>query len=487
MFNRSSELSTLTMSGGRGERNVALLCLDTVRKDFFDEYAPRLREMADLEFTQCRAASGWSVPSHASMFTGELPHQHGIHVYNRDFSGLSAADTFFADLEHHTTLGSSANVYASAAFGFDGIFDEFRSNSPDRRFLEGMDVEKWGQRCDADGLARYRAFVRAAAAHDHPLKSLANGALVELSHKLSETPIPTPVDDGAKLVSKGARQLTDDAEEPWFLFTNYMDAHGPLHHVLGYDRSLYDVPLTWHSGKFGTHALNTEGIDEDSRHHVEYNRELYGAAIDYLDRHVTQLVRQLQERSERETTVVVTADHGENMGYPADDELLAHKGVLTEGLLHVPLCVVNAPSSWQNADTDGYVSHLSLGRLLCGLARDEYVDVTEDRIPAERIGSNMAESATDDERAEWDRMIRVVYDGEEKYQWDSAGEKDRSELDWDRANWEQDVDDEVPVPELESAFFDVDVLTYKDAARDQRTNDDVDEATRQRLADLGYV
>src|SRR6056297_3190608 len=102
--------------------NVVLLCLDSVRKDFFDEYAPRLRERADLEFDQCRAASGWSVPSHASMMTGTLPHQHGIHVYNRDFSGLHRDETWLGELPRHRALGASANVYASDAFGFDGVF-----------------------------------------------------------------------------------------------------------------------------------------------------------------------------------------------------------------------------------------------------------------------------------------------------------------------------------------------------------------------------
>ncbi|WP_435159099.1 alkaline phosphatase family protein [Haladaptatus sp. DFWS20] len=61
-------------------RNVLLVCLDTVRADVFGEHANCLHRMADVSFTQCRAASSWTIPSHASMFTGQLPSVHGVHT-----------------------------------------------------------------------------------------------------------------------------------------------------------------------------------------------------------------------------------------------------------------------------------------------------------------------------------------------------------------------------------------------------------------------
>jgi len=54
-------------------RNVVVICLDTVRKDYFDRYAPRLQDRADVIYDQCRAVSSWSVPSHASMFDRGAP------------------------------------------------------------------------------------------------------------------------------------------------------------------------------------------------------------------------------------------------------------------------------------------------------------------------------------------------------------------------------------------------------------------------------
>ena len=64
------------------QRNVVVLCLDTLRKDTLDRLARRLSALADVSFENCRAASGWSVPSHASMLTGQLPSEHDVHALN---------------------------------------------------------------------------------------------------------------------------------------------------------------------------------------------------------------------------------------------------------------------------------------------------------------------------------------------------------------------------------------------------------------------
>lgn len=475
-------------------RNVVLVCLDSVRKDFYDRYATRLQERTSIDFEQCRAASGWSVPSHASMLTGELPHRHGIHVYNRDFSGLEPADTFLGDLPEHRALGASANVYASEAFGFDTVFDEFVSASPDRRLPGGIDAERFGQECDAHGVRRYLAFLRAALAHDRPLQSLANGALVEIDDRCAGLPFPKPLDDGAGVVSRGALDLVDAAEEPFFLFTNFMDAHGPLTPVIGYDPDLYDAPPSWSTSSYSTHGVNTGDTAEYAKE-IRHTRELYGAAVEYLDRRVASLIDRIQSATDRETVVVVTADHGENLAFEADQGLLAHKGVLTEGLLHVP-CAVIGPSEADadpatiganSVDSTSFFSHCRLGELIVALGQgDSLPAVTADAIPAERIGSNMAESATAADRRDWDRMIRVVYE-DNKYRWDSEGDRDRYRLDPDRPCWEKRLNGQVPVDDLEPRFFDSPIREYKQSAIAAKRDLAVNDATEQRLRDLGYV
>jgi hypothetical protein len=486
-------------------RNVVLLCLDTVRKDFFDEHAPRLRARADVSYTQCRAASSWSIPSHASMMTGDLPHQHGVHDHNRDFAGIAEADTFLADLPDHHTTGVSANVYASSGFGFDRMFDDFRDVSPDSRFPEGIHVGRFGYEHKDEGAKKFLSFAKACVAHDHPVKSLLNGAAVELDKALASLPVAKLLDEGASIIAREGVKTAESCPQPFFMFTNFMDAHAPLRHVRGYDRSLHDAPNTWSTADYDKWELNRDKADglERNREHVENHRGLYRAAIDYLDRTVAEFVADVQAVTDRETTFVVTADHGENLGFPADDYLVGHDSSLSEGLLHVPLLVLNAPDGHEtlaggattaggpNDDTtlvSGYVSHLQLGELLVGLAHDGIPDVTRERVPGELVGSSIAQPPAEPEY--WNRMLRCVYDGTEKIEWDSLGDSSRVRLDPDRPCWqergESGVDD--AVAELEPAFFDEEIRNYKRRAEDAEGEGvAVDEATADRLADLGYL
>jgi arylsulfatase A-like enzyme len=467
-------------------RNVVLVCLDAVRKDVFDEYARRLRDQAGIEYTQARAVSGWSVPSHASMFTGTLPHEHGIHTFNRDFSGLTREETFLGGLPGHEALGASANVYASDAFGFDRMFDAYRSVSPDRRFPEGLDAERWGQEADETGLARYLAYLRSAVGHEHPLSSVANGVLVEIDGWLADATFEKPLDDGANIVAREARQLVSEAAEPFVLFTNFMDVHGPLTPVRAYDSSLYDAPPSWSSRAFDGRAVEHGKID-GIREEIEHHRDLFAAATEYLDRVVDDLVDWLHANTSEETTVVVTADHGENLGYEADRRLFAHRSGLTEGLLHVPLLVLNPPEEIDGL-VDDYVSHLRLGELVAGVATGTVPDVTDDVIPAERIGFNIPVNPNATPLRDEDRAIRVAYEGESKYQWDSLGNRRCYRLDWGRPSWQQLDAEDVDISGYESTLFGIPIEEYRQQAETSSADRtaSVDDNIEQRLADLGY-
>lgn len=464
------------------DRNLVVLCLDTVRKDYFDEYAPRLRERADLEFEQCRAASSWSVPSHASMFTGELPHQHGIHTHNRDFSVLSAEDTFLGDLPEHRSIGASANVWASSAFGFDEMFDEFVEISPDQRFSSGLHVGQFGQQCEADGIRRYFAFLRAAAADEHPLASLANGGFVALQDLCTRLPIANPLDDGAAIVSRELAERVEAGPEPFVAFGNLMDAHGPMAAIRGYDHSLHDAPRTWSSEDVEWQTAIESGDEVPTEQYTG----LYAASIDYLDRTVCDLVDRIHADTARETTVVITSDHGDNLGTSADEKLWGHvESSLSEGLLHVPLLVLNAPDC--DTAVDRYCSHTELRELLGALATGSVEDVTRDRIYAERIGHSGNLSSIENHRGTAaDRMLRAAYDEGTKYVWDSAGGVATYDLDADRPCWQSAVERSFDRSTFESAF-EVEIEEYKRRCTDAGGIGDVDETTRQRLEDLGYV
>lgn len=482
------------------QRNVVLICLDTVRKDYFDRFATRLSKEANLTFEQCRAASCWSAPSHASMFTGKLPSEHGVHSPYPDFFELKREDTFFGNLPDHTALGVTANVWASSLYGFDQFFDELLDISPHRRFPKGMDVEEFYYDCDKTGIHRYVEFLRRALGHEYPLETLLNGASVQVENLLEQVPIPKLTDDGASIVSKAALRIISshvrNSNDPFVMFTNFMDAHSPHTPLRVYDKSLYSAPPTWSSDEFNTTRANTFALTRefDKRRSIvseadeKYERELYGASIEYLDRAIMEFVRSVQEMTERETTFVITADHGENLGTEVDRHLFGHVGALSEGLLHVPLSVINAPES----DTvRQYTSHLQLGTLISSLATGVVPDISLSHVPAEVIGSSVVRGSSHDfseeEKQLWNRMIRCVYDTDMKFEWDSINTRTSYQLDSSKPNWEQSVDTEFP-DDINTQFFPESITSVKQRSEKKTSGDrSMTEATERRLRDLGYL
>lgn len=459
-------------------RNVVLICLDSVRKDYFDRYTKRLASAADVSFEQCRAASSWSVPSHASMLTGTLPHQHGVHTHNLDFSTISTGETFLDLLTDYRTLGVSANGFASSDFGFDEHFDEFVDIDPINRFPEGIDIRQ----LDTSSKERLiRDFIRKVLEHDYPLKSIANAMLAQMNSTARDLPIKQPLDTGAKTVSEKAEALVATADSPFFLFMNYMDAHGPMYPIRQYDDEIYSAPRSWKSDVINTWDLNESNGLGGYETAVKTYRELYGASIEYLDRVVSSLVNRIDEMSSGRTTYIVTSDHGENLGFEDDRYLFSHVSSLTEGLLHVPLLVINPPDGYSPQQSE-LVSHADLGDLVVGIAQGKHSNISSDRIAAERIGIGSMNPDVDDKEF-WDRLLRCAYRDSEKYIWDSQGNGRQEQM--GTGIERRDVVESAPDWALE--LFEKCATKYKNEVTDQTNQAEVDERARERLKDLGYL
>ncbi len=459
-------------------RNVVLLVLDSVRKDFFDEYAVRIRARSDCSFDECRAASSWSAPSHASMFTGLLPHQHGVSTYDRDMGSLSEHGTICDSLQDYHTVGYSANMYASPAYGFDSLFDSFVEVPRYQKYPEALNAVNYFHESDRDGLGLYVEYLKRTIENDYPIKSLANGALAQLKQLAMERPVPDPVDDGAKLMVREIRETIADATDPTFVFANFMESHEPFGHIWGLDKSIHGAPRSWTTANADRWELTYDRDEYDD--HVSRLRGLYAANIDYLDRLIASLADSL---ADTETTIVVTADHGENLGDDTDDELFGHTSSLSEGLLHVPLEIINTDRS---ATISEYFSHLQLPTLIENLARDVDDVPTAERVFAEVLGMSPGPQPPSDED-HWNRAIRCAYGDETKYEWDSLGNERQFAVPRREPNQQRERHEPVTVPAWVRDAFDVPLADAVSEAERTEATTEVDEATAARLEDLGYM
>jgi len=198
-----------------------------------------------------------------------------------------------------------------------------------------------------------------------------------------------------------------------------MDAHDPLRLVRGYRET--DVESTWSShdpDPAGTEPRDESFFREYPNYAATY-RAVYRTAVEYLDRRVATFIEDIQQATEKETTFVITADHGQNLGYEAGDRLIGHNQSLSEGLLHVPLDIVNPPDGF-GVEAEAMVSHLQLRDIVTALAREESVSVGgQGFLAAECIGKFGVEETEGDAG----RMFRCVYDAGDRVKvvWNSDG------------------------------------------------------------------
>lgn len=478
--------------------NIVLIILDTVRKDYFDKYASRLKKRSNVSFTQCRASSAWSVPSHGSILTGKLPHKHGVHSHNPEFSQIEYSDTFFKYIEDYSKIGISANKYASEAFGFDAYFDDFQSIAPAKRFSDGLDLREFTNECESDNkYLRIMSFIKQALKNDHTFQSLANGILTELNNKSSRSILPKILDDGANIICKETIESVKTTREPFFAYLNFMDAHAPFHHIIGFDRELHSVPNSWTSSQFNSWEITAGDMIEKHNKNIQYSRELYRAAIDYLDKKVSYLIDKIQSQTKENTTFIITSDHGENLAFKEDNHLFTHSSSLTEGLLHVP-CEIVSPPQYDKKIHSGYFSQLNFGKLIRSISSGKVQYPCQEEIVAELIGISPGNwsldgsegyQLTEEEFQYFDRAIRCLYLDNTKMVLDSLGNRKCYIINKNKPNWQLEKNiSECDINKVDDHNkFSCDINTSKEKARQEANSVVLSYSTRSRLKDLGYL
>lgn len=439
--------------------NVLLIIWDACRLDAAREHAPTLAALADdnLMFENAITPGGYSLPSHTSMVTGTYPSEHG--TYSQDHTIAETPLLAALGEDEYTRYGVSANGFASAMYGFDREFDRFYNTQAQMRYPEGLDVHAYARQVREleDSSAEFfdvRMLTRAIRNHDHPLKSLANVATAGLTETVRDSPllqrIPHPRFDTYSEFcydpEKNTRTITSifDQEKssrtPFFIFTNYMDPHHPYAPPRRY-RQVYcgrSVPYRELSNladrthplqHLRNHRQGNELSDEDR----QTVRNLYAGEVRTADDHLRLLLQALEQRGLRENTlIIVTADHGENLGETdrMGETRFGHVCSASDHLLRVPLVVAHPELDGQTIERHVSLKDLygliknpiplldSTGKDLGGLEPDE---VVSGQVPAN--GTSTLRKRYPDLVDLLDRHLVASYVGEWKVVESSSGEK----------------------------------------------------------------
>lgn len=341
--------------------NVLLVVLDAVRADHTSllghdrRTTPALERFADgaTSYEFAYAPSNWSLPSHASLFTGyQVPEHRAAVQYDTLEPGHTVWERLRDEHEYDTGVFSQNEFITADEYGLSRGFDTVvgRRRSRKSRFPDAPDPFSF-DRSD-QSLLRY---VRRSVAAGKPLRSLANYLSFHVEnyfHRFEQerpwlpwSPVGPRYRSPAVAHTDEFLDWLDGRDGPWAACLNFMDANTTYYPWAGatyWGGTIQDVVLSdighirwdFHSGRQSWWKLRALA-------------PLYDGGIRRDDVALDRLVEGLDRRDVLDDTlVVVTSDHGEGL---ADRSRVrpgfrtaSHFTSLHEGLVHVPL-VVSAP------------------------------------------------------------------------------------------------------------------------------------------------
>jgi arylsulfatase A-like enzyme len=333
---------------GSGKPNVVLITMDTVRADHLSLYGyerdstPNLRSLAReaTVYSRAFATSDETLTTHASIFTGLYPSWHRAYAAPPDFPHgrpLGARYITLAQVLHSNGYWTAAEI---ANYGF---------LAPEMGMAKGFAIYNTGRP------------VRLA---ELPWESPKPFYLRERARRVLSLAVDTGAFAARVLragdVTRHGLALLDRAkhgDRPFFLFLNYMDAHGPYFVPSPFNRQFRNP-----SGKAVDFLGVAWAVDTGKRHVTADERveivAQYDAGIAYEDEEIGKLVARLRELGLYENTlIIITGDHGDLFG---EHDLVGHAlGSVYQGLVHVPL-LIKYPKQHEARRSDDLVSHVDL-------------------------------------------------------------------------------------------------------------------------------
>lgn len=337
--------------------NILFVIWDACRADYAANHAVTLDRLAhdNISFENAVAASNWSLPSHASLFSGSYPSEHNSQSFNDRVNSRPLLDALD---ESYRTYSVSANGFASNRTGFHEPFDQTHYTRGSEVFQGGLDVYDYGRTVAKDGAAFGLELLRAALEHKHPIKSLCNlgsVAIAKAAVKLEALQhVPHPLFAGTSgYMYTGAKnnhhirkvlEAEAGTDSPFFLFSNFMDTHRPYMDNGDAAESFSELYRLNENIGAPWRFLEKLATDEIDPSDIQRIRELYEKEVEAVDEYLKEILHTLDALGLRENTlIVVSADHGENLGEEDDTGRvrMGHMASMSDALLKVPLVVAH--------------------------------------------------------------------------------------------------------------------------------------------------
>ncbi|MCC7353654.1 MAG: sulfatase, partial [Anaerolineae bacterium] len=291
--------------------NVLLVVLDTLRADHLSSYGyarpttlnlDRLAQQGVL-FEKAYATAAWTLPSHATLFTGRYGYEHRAGVKPLDTRYPTLAEALY--LQGYATAGFSANsYYVTPATGLKRGFEHF---------------------------AVYYHSVT-----DMVARTFYGDFLLDRLPLLGYYDRP-----GRKRAAEVNREFLSwvgkKQDAPFFAFLNYFEVHDPYLAPPPYQTRFTDQPTRGNRINTVLYPHDFTGGRPFSPQEIQAEIDGYDASLVYLDAELGNLFDRLAALGVLDNTVVIiTSDHGEAF---STHGLFGHGNSMYRELLHVPLII----------------------------------------------------------------------------------------------------------------------------------------------------
>ncbi len=354
--------------------NIIFIVMDTVGAKHMSLYGYQRKTTPNLEriaeectvYTRCFAPASWTIPSHASMFTGLYPSQHGAYEGRFFLNDNVQHLVSVLKMMGYRTLGISANGLVSPASGLCRDFDYFKDFGALHLelFVKGFRREPSRHQDELSALLTKGASVKeklliflqyifetgqCKVALERAQESIKGRILNLIRPEIPVSRSAPFTEKTLKIYQEIIQQQSSDPSQPFFLFINFLEAHEPYSPPLKWRKfsRWYDKQL-WSMADF-YHKAESVALEVLMRKY----RNLHDDEILYLDHIIYQLWSILNQSGlAAETMLIITSDHGEQIG---ERGMYGHSVTLYNDLIWVPL-IIHYPKKGKKGIDDRLVS-----------------------------------------------------------------------------------------------------------------------------------
>ena len=345
-------------------KNVILMVFDTLRSDYLCCYngkvdTPAFGSAADMGilFESAFGAAPGTPISHASLYSGQYPSEHGVTGQRIPLpEDIPVMAECFQEAGYDT-FGITGPSKMGSEWGYERGFNELFEtyyDLPPNPSLEAI------QKCISSKIYR-----------DHFIRKITKGG-GHTQYKLD-------------LIKK----MSSELREPFFVFSNLLTVHAPydpprpykqkatpkysrpklnlLEYLLDNPNKINDPDIrldrvinVQHADGAGRYYADPDYLNEKE---IKLLRDWYAASLRYLDDQLGHFLEFYQKELQDNTVLVLTADHGEQLG---EHGLWAHSYYFYDETLNIPLIIVS-PDLPAGERRDDLVSQIDIFDTLCDI------------------------------------------------------------------------------------------------------------------------